>query len=192
MSRCSRVHFTASAFATSRGCQIQLQLRSLKSSVEIRVYPWLKMHRVARGTGGGVRGWLFLAWVPQTFQHAGIQSRFLETQVDGQPGAGSAGQQNFAEAGVAGGEDLGARFAQARTRLAENSTGTLFLHKKTKLTNLQLLGFLRTHLINRSGAPLLFMRWVPVPFCSKTGSPFAYFEWFVVKNPVRCIFPWHP
>jgi GrpB-like predicted nucleotidyltransferase (UPF0157 family) len=70
--------------------------------------------------------------LPETRNLAGNQSRFLETQADGQQGPGSPGQPDVARAGVAGGENLGTRFAQASPRFAANSPGVDFTTKNTK------------------------------------------------------------
>jgi hypothetical protein len=56
---------------------------------------------------GGVRGWLFLARLPEAFQRAGQSSGLLETEIGGESGAGSLGESHAAEKRLAGRPDLG-------------------------------------------------------------------------------------
>ena len=60
------------------------------------------------GTGGGVRGWLFLAWVSPAWDDAEAERVVLGGQTGAEPGAGSAGVADVAVGRVEGGADLGA------------------------------------------------------------------------------------
>ena len=63
---------------------------------------------VLEGTGGGVRGWLFLAWVSPAWDVAEAERGVLAGEAGAEQGAGSVGVADVAAGGVAGGADLGA------------------------------------------------------------------------------------
>jgi hypothetical protein len=67
-------------------------------------------------------------WLPETCNRPGNQSRFLETQTDGQQAPGPAGQPDSARARLAGASRMGARpGAQEREEAREANSGRLLL-----------------------------------------------------------------
>ena len=65
------------------------------------------------GAGGGVCGWVFLAWMSQALQSAGEQSGVLAQEALGEPGAGPAGEPGVAPGRLAGGANLAMCAGQA-------------------------------------------------------------------------------
>jgi len=78
---------------------------------------------ILEGAGGGVRGRLLLACLPETFQHPGRQPGLLETETRRESGAGSAGESNIAEKWLAGRPDLGARSCKTRGSVRASHQG---------------------------------------------------------------------
>ena len=61
----------------------------------------------SKGAGGGVCGWVFLAWVSALLSAAEAECEVLAGEGCGEPGAGSAGDAAVAQAGLERVPDLG-------------------------------------------------------------------------------------
>jgi len=59
------------------------------------------------GAGGGVCGWVFLAWVSALLSEAEAECQVLAGEGCGEPGTGSAGDEAAAQAGLERVPDLG-------------------------------------------------------------------------------------
>ena len=64
--------------------------------------------RVPEPAAGGVRGWLFLAWVSAAWLAAEGECGVLAREAGAEPGAGPAGHPHASADGLAGAADLGA------------------------------------------------------------------------------------